>query len=186
MAELFIWQLSFIFHHRPMLFTYGKFKKKEKETGGIKIIQLAYLHVRHVCCRYGGWRDCAAWDEFRRRCSASLPNWMFPGQHLVLLLLGVCRSTSKAQVARGGTCIQLLALGVYCMLWQQVDQLPHGRHASAQRDLHISLYLTLILEWTATTNTPTMHKQYFSWLLSVNQSNLLRVCPIPLFFCFSL
>lgn len=145
-------------------------KKKERErNGGIKIIQLAYLHVRHVCCRYGGWRDCAAWDEFRHRCSASPPNWMFPGQHLVLLLLGVCRSTSKAQVARGGTCIQLLALGVYCILWQQVEQLPHGRHASAQRDLHISLYLTLILEWTATTNTPTMHRQYFSWLLSVNQ-----------------
>lgn len=36
-------------------------KKKERErNGGIKIIQLAFLHVRHVCCRYGGWPDCAA------------------------------------------------------------------------------------------------------------------------------
>lgn len=37
------------------------------------------------------------------------------------------------------------ALGLHCMLWQQIKQLSHSRHASPQTDLHISSYITVII-----------------------------------------
>lgn len=78
-------------------------------------------------------------------------SWMFPDPHLVLLLLGDLQRHDQhlnhrlPQRRVGGPAPSSLAVGLYCMLWQQVNQPSHSRHASTRTDLHTTSLRALII-----------------------------------------
>lgn len=88
--------------------------------------------------------------NFRHRCSVSLPNWMFPDQHLVLLPLRIChdqhhnhrlpRERGEGEPASNKTCRSSRPTpgpALYALATSQAA-LSHCRHASTGTHLHFS------------------------------------------------